>query len=87
MDPPAFTLKLAVPPATRVWPAGWVIMLGGTPLAVEVTQTEPVADSDPETAITLKGPPALIAVKSPLLSIVPPPLTDQAGVTVMRLPN
>src|SRR5438309_1857012 len=53
------------------------------------TVTDAVALTPPAEAVTVNGPPvALPAVKLPVVSMVPPPLTAQeTGVAVYGLPN
>jgi hypothetical protein len=64
--------------------------MNGPGLLAVVTATLAVPLTPPLAAVTVYGPPAVLpAVKSPLLLIVPPPLTVQVklGWGDMALPN
>ncbi len=56
----------------------------GAGVVTTLTAAEPA--TLPSVAVTVNGPPAEVAVKRPLASIVPPPLTDQVGDVAKALP-
>jgi hypothetical protein len=56
-------------------------------LGVLVTVTLAVPLMPPDVAVTVNGPPAVEAVKSPDPLIEPPPDTDQAYAAVIAAPN
>jgi hypothetical protein len=77
-----------VPFVATLADVGDTLMLVSVRITVTVTLVVPL--TLPLVAVTVKGPPAVLpAVKSPLLLIVPPPLTVQVklGCGDMGLPN
>jgi hypothetical protein len=81
----AAALTFTVVPVTVVVDADAGDVTVGGWFAVTVTLAVPF--TDPELAVTVNGPPAVVALKSPVVLIVPPPDTDQPTVAVIAFPN
>ena len=66
-----------------------LVQIDKPPVGCAVTVTLAVPCAAPDVAVTVNGPPTVVpAVNTPLVEIVPPPLTDQlTGADGMLLPN
>jgi hypothetical protein len=64
-----------------------MLLIVGAVLGAATTVTLAVAVLLLLVAVTVKGPPTVVAVKRPLGLMVPPPLTLQVGETAIVPPN